>query len=262
MIPKKILIVDSVHQSLSEQLNEYGFICETNKKLSYQDFYSLSDDYYGLIIRSCFVVDEPLLLKKKNLKFIVRIGSGVENIDTEACARLGIECLSTPEGNAPSVAEHALGLLLSALKNIPVANNQIREGIWDRHGNKGRELSARTVGIIGYGHTGPAFAKLLHAMGCSVYAYDRFKTGFSDEYATETSLETILDQCDVISLHINYLPENHYFINKSLLDRIKKKVIFINTSRGLSVNTNDLLDALDADKLSCVCMDVLEFEST
>ena len=262
MILKKILIVDSVHQSLSERLNESGFTCETDKTLTYNDFLALPDHYSGLIIRSRFIIDEPLLMSKRNLKFVVRIGSGVENIDTAACKRLGIECLSTPEGNAPAVAEHALALLFSALKHITSADSEVRNGTWERVLNKSRELSSMTVGIIGYGHTGPAFAKLLHGLGCNVLAYDKFKTDIEDGYTTETPLEKLLETSDVISLHINYLPENHYFINKEKLSLNKKKAIFINTSRGLAVNTDELLDALDEGILSHACLDVLEFETS
>lgn len=262
MSQKKILIVDSVHPSLSERLNSCGFACETDKSLSYNDFLTMPDQYTGLIIRSRFIIDEKLLLNKKELQFIVRIGSGVENIDTEACKRLGKTCLSTPEGNAPAVAEHALALLLSALKNTNSADHEVRNGIWDRTGNKNRELSALTVGIIGYGHTGAAFAKLLHAFGCNVIAYDKFKSGFSDNNATETSLETVLENSDIISLHVNYTPENHYFIDKQKLSSTRQKPIFINTSRGLAVNTNDLLDALDNGTLKHACLDVIEFETS
>ena len=259
---KRILIVDSVHPSLAERLNETGFLCETNKNLSYNDFLSIQDQYYGLIIRSRFIIDEHLLESKKNLKFVVRIGSGVENIDTAACERHSIACISTPEGNAPAVAEHALALLLAALKNINKTDREVRNGIWERTLNKNRELSSLTAGIIGYGHTGPAFAKLLHSLGCNVLAYDKFKTGFSDNFASETSLQQLLETSDIISLHINYLPENHYFINKEKFSCVKRNPLFINTSRGLSVNTNDLLDALDSGIIQHACLDVLEFETS
>ena len=258
---KKTLIVDSVHESLPERLNANGFICETDKTLTYEGFLALPDDFCGLIIRSRFIVDAPLLRSKPSLKFIVRIGSGVENIDTATCAELGIACISTPEGNAPAVAEHALALLFTALKKCAAADNEVRHGIWDRSGNKTHELSALTAGIIGYGHTGPAFAKLLHSFGCKVLTFDKFKTGISDCYSTESSLENLLEESDIISLHINYLHENHYFINKEKLLLNKKKAIFINTSRGLSVNTADLIEALDEGIISHACLDVLEFET-
>lgn len=262
MISNKVIIVDSVHPSLSEKLNEKGMRCETNKGLTYEGFLSLPDEYAGLIIRSRFVVDKSLILHKKQLKFIVRIGSGVENIDTAACEELGIVCISTPEGNANAVAEHALGMLLCALKNIPVADQQVRNGIWERHQNKGHELASQVVGIIGYGHTGPALARILHLIGCRILVYDKFKTDISDTFVESVSLERLCAESDVVSLNINYLPDNHYFINKSILTLMKRNPIFINTSRGLSVNTSDLLDALDCGLLRYACLDVLEFENT
>ena len=256
----KILVVDKVHEDLITRLTEQGLVCEVNRDLTYDEFVALPDDYVGLIIRSRFVVDKKALLSKPSLRFAVRIGSGVESIDTEFAERCGVKVLSTPEGNAPSVAEHALGLLLAALRHIAEADKEVRHGDWLREKNKGRELGSLTVGIIGYGHTGPALAKLLAPFGCKIYAYDKFKSGFGSAQVTEAPLATLLEQCDVLSLHINYLTENHYFINKDIINQAKHPFIFINTSRGLAVNTADVVEGLKSGKIRYACLDVLEYE--
>jgi D-3-phosphoglycerate dehydrogenase len=258
---KKILIVDKVHPYLVEQFTSRGFLCEAMQNIYHSDFIDLDDHYVGLVIRSKFNVDKEAIASKKNLKFIIRIGSGVEHIDTLFAAEQGIRIITTPEGNAPTVAEHCLGMLLAALKKLATANREVRNGEWLREKNKGAELSSQTVGIIGFGHTGKAFAKLLSALGCKILIYDKFKSGFNETYIEEVTLDELLQRATVISLHINYFPENHYFINKKWFQKIKRKPIFINSSRGLAVNTADLLDALDEGNISFACLDVLEFEN-
>jgi D-3-phosphoglycerate dehydrogenase len=253
--------VDKVHPYLVAQFTSRGFLCETVLQISYNEFIELKNEYEGLIIRSKFNVDKNALLSKNNLKFIIRIGSGVEHIDIQFAEAQGIRVISTPEGNAPAVAEHCLGMLLAALKKIATANDEVKNGEWFREKNKGVELSSQTVGIIGFGNTGKAFAKLLNAFGCKILVYDKFKTGFTESYIKEVSLEELLQQATVISLHVNYLPENHYFVNKSLLQKTKQQPVFINTSRGLAVNTADLIFALDEDFISFACLDVLEYEN-
>ena len=258
----KILIVDRVHPLLAEQLEAHGFHCETNRELTHDSFVALPDEYDGLIIRSRFAVDAAAIDSKPHLRFVVRIGSGMENIDTQYAESKGVHCLSTPEGNANAVAELCLTFLLTALRHVVTANDEVRKGEWLREKNKGTELASHTVGIIGYGHTGPAFAKLLKALGCNVLCYDRYRQNYGDENATEVTLEELFEQCNVISLHINYLPENHYFINKDLIQKIKHPFIFINTSRGWAVNTADVLTAIKEGKIKYACFDVLEYETS
>lgn len=258
----KILIVDRVHPLLAEQLEFHGFQCETNRELTHESFVALPDEYDGLIIRSRFAVDATVIDSKPHLRFVVRIGSGMENIDTQYAESKGVHCLSTPEGNANAVAELCLTFLLAALRHVVTANDEVRRGEWMRENNKGTEVASHTVGIIGYGHTGPAFAKLLKALGCKVLCYDRYRQNYGDENATAVTLEELLEQCDVISLHINYLPENHYFINKDLIQKIKHPFIFLNTSRGWAVNTADVLAAIKEGKIKYACFDVLEYESS
>ncbi len=258
----KILIVDRVHPILTEQLIAHGYECETNRDLTHDAFMVLPDEYDGLIIRSRFAVDAAVIDSKPSLRFVVRIGSGMENIDTQYAQQKGIACFSTPEGNANAVAELCLTFLLVALRHVSNADREVRQGAWLREKNKGTELASQTVGIIGYGHTGPAFARLLKQLGCRVLCYDRYRQNYGDEYAEEVSMEELFRQCNIISLHINYLPENHYFVNKKLIDGIKHPFIFINTSRGWSVNTADVLAAIKEGKIQYACFDVLEFESS
>lgn len=258
---KRLLIVDRVHPFLSESMEKEGWCCTTDMTFTRESFMALPDDFAGLIIRSRFVVDAAVIDSKPSLQFIVRIGSGVENIDVEYAEKKGVHVISTPEGNANAVAEHCLGLLLAALRHIPNANQEVRNGQWLREKNKGSELQSRTFGIIGYGHTGPAFARLLTALGCKVYAYDRYNPYAGDENAEMVSLNELLQKCDVISLHINYIEDNKYFINDNLMQKVKNNFILINSCRGLVVNTSDLIRNLKNGKITCACLDVLEYES-
>ena len=247
---------------MSEKLSEKGFVCLTDMDFTYDSFKAAPDDLYGLVIRSRFVVDKELLDSKPSLKFIVRIGSGVENIDVEYAEKKGIRVISTPEGNANAVAEHCLGLLLAAFRHISSADREVRAGEWLREKNKGTELQSHTYGLIGYGHTGPAFAKLLHALGCKVYAYDKYNPSAGDENAEMTDLQILQRKCDVISVHVNYRPENKYLINRDFIDAMAHPFILINTSRGLVVNTEDVVNELESGKIRTACLDVLEYEST
>ena len=253
--------MDKIHPYLVEQFKSKGYLCETVLHISHSEFIKLDDEYEGLVIRSKFNVDKNVLSSKNNLKFIIRIGSGVEHIDTEFAKKKDIQVISTPEGNAPAVAEHCLGMVLSALKKMVTADSEVRNGEWLREKNKGAELSSQTVGIIGFGHTGKAFARLLSVFGCKILVYDKFKSRFDEPYIEEVSLDELLQRATIISLHINYLPENHYFINKTLLLRAQQKPIFINSSRGLAINTADLIFALDENFISFACLDVLEYEN-
>lgn len=259
---KKVLIVDRVHPFLSEKLSEAGFLCSTDRTFTYESFIAEPDNLSGLVIRSRFVVDKAVIDSKPSLQFIVRIGAGVENIDVAYAESRGIRVISTPEGNANAVAEHCLGLLLALLRHIPAANTEVRAGEWLREKNKGTELQSHTYGIIGYGHTGPAFARLLTALGCKVLAYDRYNPAAGDEKATMVSLAELCAQCDVISLHVNYMPENKYFINDQFIEQVAHPFLLINTSRGLVVECAAVERGLQSGKVTAAALDVLEYENT
>ncbi len=258
---KKIIIVDKVDVSLNVLLTERGCQCETIRPCSYEQFLALPDQYEGLIIRSAFKVDRALIDTKPNLKFIVRIGSGVENIDVAYATQQQIACISTPEGNAQAVAEHCLGFLLAAMRNIPSADSEVKKGIWDRERNKGYELNTLTVGIIGMGNNGKALAQLLQKLGCRVLAYDKYHPNFSLDEVENCSLETLQQQADVISIHVNYIPENHYFINSTFIHQLPHPILLINSSRGAVVDTKALLEGLQSGKIAHASLDVLEYES-
>ncbi len=257
----KVIIVDRAAASLQAGLLAHGYDCETRLGLTYDEFCQLEDHFCGLVIRSRFPVDARLLDTKRQLRFIVRLGSGVENIDTAYAERCGITCLSTPEGNAQSVAEHALGLLLCALKNLSKADGEVRQGDWRREANKGHEIGAQKIGIIGYGHTGPAFARILRIFGCPIYVYDKFRTSIEDDFVHIATLEEIQRECNVISLHINYLKENYHLVNDDFLEKLQDGVILINTCRGNVVDTAALVRGLRSGKVGYACLDVLEYES-
>lgn len=259
---QNVLIVDRVHPYLSEKLSDHGFNCQTDMSYTYEEFLAGPDIWSGLVIRSRFVIDERIIDSKPSLKFIVRIGSGVENIKTTYAESKGIRVISTPEGNANAVAEHCLALLLSTLRHLPSADKEVRNGEWLREKNKGTELQSHTYGIIGYGHTGPAFARLLTALGCTVYAYDRYDNQAGDDNAQMVSLSEILQKCDVISIHVNYFPENKYFVNDDFISQVNGPFILINTSRGLVVNVADVVQNLEKGKIVAACLDVLEYEDT
>lgn len=257
-----ILIVDRVHPALAEGLRARDFVCTTDMTCTYESFAARADDLFGLVIRSRFVVDRALLDTKPSLRFIVRIGSGVENIDVAYAESRGVRVISTPEGNANAVAEHCLGLLLGLLRHISSADREVRAGEWLREKNKGTELHAHTYGIIGYGHTGPAFARLLHTLGCEVYAYDRYNPNAGDECAKMVSLEELCARCDVISLHVNYIPENLHLINSEFIERMPHPFLLLNSSRGLVVECAALVRGLQSGKVTAAALDVLEYEST
>lgn len=259
---RDVLIVDRVNPFLAEQLEQQGYACHTDISYTYEQFLAEPDRWFGLVIRSRFVVDQALMDSKPSLRFIVRIGSGVENIDVAFAERRRIRVISTPEGNAHAVAEHCLALTLAALRHITNADREVRDGEWLRERNKGTELQSYTYGIIGYGHTGPAFARLLTALGCQVLAYDRYNPTAGDDNAQMVSLEEIYHRCDVLSLHVNYRPENHYLLDDDWIQKMEKPFILINTSRGLVVNTADVVWHLNTGKIQMACLDVLEYEST
>jgi D-3-phosphoglycerate dehydrogenase len=256
----KVLIVDKAHPALTQKFEGAGFCCETNLTLSKEQFHQLEDQYVGLVIRSRFLLDAEAFDSKPHLKFVVRLGAGMESIDLKYADKKGIVCLNTPEGNAPAVAQLCLGLVLNSIRFISDSNIEVQNGLWLREKNKGREVGSLTFGIIGYGNTGRAFCEILKPFSPKILVYDKFKSGFQQDGFEEVSLDYLLEESDLISIHINYLPENHYFMNRSLFLKMKKSPILINSSRGLVVNTEHLLEALDQNLISKANLDVLEFE--
>ncbi len=257
---KKILLIDHPHPSMEEELNALGFLLD-KKNISYQELLTIASDYYGYIIRSKFSIDKQLIDQSVNLKFIARIGAGMENIDTDYAKSKNILCLNSPEGNADAVGEFVIGSLLSLFRNIKKADSEVRNGIWDRQSNIGIELYKKTVGIIGYGNMGSCLAQKLQSLACEVLVYDKFKSNFGSQYIQEVALEEIQKKADIISIHINYTPENHYYINKEWLSGFQKNIYLINTSRGKILNTIDVVESLKNGKIIAAALDVLEYEN-
>ncbi|MBP1673693.1 MAG: serA 2 [Bacteroidetes bacterium] len=258
---RKVLIVDKADPVLTELLEGAGFSCSTILNITAQQYIDLPDEYIGLVIRSKFSVDQHVIASKPGLKFIARLGAGMEHIDTTFASQQEIVCISTPEGNAPAVAQHALALLLNNLRHITEANQEVREGLWLREKNKGREIGSLTIGIIGFGNTGKAFVDVLSPFNPKILVYDKYKNDIIYNNVQEISLEYLLEQSDVISIHINYIRDNHFFFNKNIFEKMRKGTLLINTSRGAVLNTFDLLNAIDEGIIAHACLDVLEYEN-
>ena len=259
--PLKVVFLDSVHPVLVERLTEIGFLClDCSKEPKEQALASLKDAF-GIVIRSRFTLDKELLLPLKNLKFIARSGSGLENIDTAYCAENGIELFNSPEGNRNAVAEHALGMLLSLMNKLNKADKEVKNGLWLREENRGEELSGKCVGIIGYGNNGAAFAKVLRGFDVKVMAYDKYKTGFGSHFVQECTLQALMEQADIISLHIPLNKETIHLINTSFIENLQKPIYLLNLSRGKIVSTKDLVAGMKSGKIKAAALDVLEYET-
>ena len=257
----KILLLDKNHTLITEQLSAKGFVFEEDFTSSYDEVLKKISNYDGIIIRSRIPVDKNFLEHAKNLKFIARVGAGMENIDVEFAKSLGIKLISSPEGNRDSVAEHVVGMLLIVMNRLFIASNEVKNGIWKREENRGDELLGKTFGIIGYGNMGKAVAKRLSGFGVKVIFHD-ILPNLSDEYGTQVSLETIKNEADILSLHLPITPETHYIIDEKFISEMKKNFYFVNTARGKNVKTKDLVEALQSGKIKGAALDVLEYEKS
>ena len=255
----KILHLDTNHPLLSEQLNDLGFHNAADYKSSKQEIEAIISNYDGLVIRSRFTIDEQFLDAATNLKFIARVGAGLENIDCEYAEKRGVYLISAPEGNRNAVGEHTLGMLLSLFNKMNKADQDIRQGKWLREENRGEELDGKTVGIIGYGNMGKAFAKKLRGFDVQVLCYD-IQEQVGDENAEQVSLKEFQERVDVVSLHTPQTPLTLNMINATFINSFTKPFWFINTARGKSVVTSDLVSALKSGKVLGAGLDVLEYE--
>lgn len=258
---KRVAFIDSVHSSLQAELEKSGFTCDMLYELRNEEIIEKLSTYEGAVIRSKFRIDRAIIDKAISLKFIARAGAGMENIDVEYAERKGIRCLHAPEGNRDAVGEQAVGMLLMLFNNLGRADREVREGKWIREGNRGIELMGKTVGIIGYGNMGSAFAQRLKGFGVKVLAYDKYKTAFENEFVTEATLDQLFDQADVLSLHVPLTDETYYMINDEFINKFRKDIYIINTARGKALNTADLVKNMRAGKVKGACLDVLEYEA-
>ncbi|WMI68703.1 2-hydroxyacid dehydrogenase [Mangrovimonas sp. YM274] len=254
-----ILHLDTNHPLLIEQLNDLGFINHEDYSSSKTEIESKIKDYEGIVIRSRFTIDQQFLDTATNLKFIGRVGAGLENIDCDYAEQKGISLIAAPEGNRNAVGEQALGMLLSLFNNLNKADAEVRQGKWLREANRGLELDGKTVGIIGYGNMGKAFAKKLRGFEVDVLCYD-IQAGVGDNNAEQVPLEVFCKQVDVVSLHTPQTPLTLGMIDKAFIKKFKKPFWFINTARGKSVVTEDLVDALKTGNILGAGLDVLEYE--
>ncbi|RZL37602.1 MAG: RagB/SusD family nutrient uptake outer membrane protein [Pedobacter sp.] len=256
---KRILHIDGNHPLLKEQLEAAGFINEDDFTSTKEEIELKINQYEGVVIRSRFKIDKTFLDKAENLKFIARVGAGLESIDCDYAAEKGITLIAAPEGNRNAVAEHALGMLLSLFNNLNRANSEVKAGKWQREPNRGHELDDKTVGIIGYGNMGKAFAKKLRGFDVKVLCYD-ILPNVGDSNAQQVSLAELQKQADVLSLHIPWTPDTDKMVNEAFINQFQKPFWLINTARGKSVITADLVNALKTKKILGAGLDVLEFE--
>lgn len=257
----RLLFVDSNHPVLHETLIEAGFICDTFWDKSTDELLKILPLYDGLVIRSRFKITREIIDRCPQLKCIARVGAGLENIDINYANSKGIKCLSVPEGNRDAVGEHALAMLLMLMNNLKNADEEVRRGIWLRAENRGVEIKGKTVGIIGFGNMGCAFAKKLRGFDCTILAHDKYKTGFGNECVKEASLNDLFKHADIVSIHLPLNDETHYYVDDVFLTQFKKPIYLINTARGACVNTKDLINAIERGQVRGVCLDVLEYES-
>ncbi|MGZ4034799.1 MAG: 2-hydroxyacid dehydrogenase [Bacteroidia bacterium] len=258
----KILFIDSNHKLLHETLLQAGHTCDLNYNWTKDEIISNIHLYDGIVIRSKIKITKEIIDKAVKLKFIARAGAGMENIDVAYAKSKGVKCLCAPEGNRDAVGEHAIGMLLSLFNNICRADKEVREGKWIREGNRGVELMGKTVGIIGYGNMGSAFAERLKGFGVKILVYDKYLKNYGNDLIKETTLEKIFEEADILSLHTPLTDETHYLINDAFINQFKKNIYIINTARGKSLNTTDLVKNLKSGKVSGACLDVLEYEMT
>ena len=257
----KILHLDSNHPLLINQLNDLGFQNEENYTSSKQEIEDKIHLYDGFIIRSRFSIDKAFLSKATNLQFIGRVGAGLENIDCDYAASKNIELIAAPEGNRNAVGEHSLAMLLSLFNKLNKADKEVRTGKWLREDNRGIELDGRTIGLIGYGNMGKSLSKKLRGFDVEVFCYD-IKPGVSDENCKQVSLAEIQEKADVLSLHTPETELTKNMVNTDFINSFKKNFWLINTARGTSVVTKDLVAALKSGKILGAGLDVLEYEKS
>ncbi len=256
----RCLVVDKMHESLPAMLQKIGVDAISEPTITRDGIKKIIAAYDGLIIRSKTFVNKDLLVNAQNLKFVARAGSGVDNFDVDYLKSKSIHIINAPEGNRDAVGEHTIGLILNLLHNLQQGHQQVTQYIWNREGNRGTELSNKTVGIIGYGHMGSSLAKKLQSFGCKIIAYDKYHPNFKDDYAKSVSLNQLKEESDILSLHVPLTSETLNMTSGHFFNEFKKSLIFINSSRGEVAPLDSIVNALQSGKISKAGLDVLENE--
>ena len=256
---KRVLITADIDNYLQQRFEALGYLVDVKPEIERDELFGIIAEYSILIITTYTKVDAELIDKATNLKIVGRVGSGMENVDVEYCETKNISCVNSPEGNGNAVGEHCLAILLNLLNNITKANNELKQNIFLREENRGEELDGKTIGIIGYGFTGNAFAKKLRGFDVEILVYDKYKIP-TDSFVKNVTLQELQKRSDVISFHVPYNTETHYYCDEQFISDCSKKPIIINTSRGTVVNTIDIINAIETQKINGFCVDVYEDE--
>jgi D-3-phosphoglycerate dehydrogenase / 2-oxoglutarate reductase len=256
----RCLIIDSMHESLFGMLDEIGWQYDYQPTITRDEVKRIHQGYDGLIVRSKTHIDRDLLGDQPSMKFIARAGAGIDNLNVEYLKEKNITIIHASEGNRDAVGEYAVGALLSLLRHLPRADREVRSLQWNREENRGEEIMGKTIGIVGYGNMGSAFARRLSGFGCNVLAYDKYKTGFSDSWVKEVSMEEVFERADMLSLHIPLTAETKNMVNAAYLQKFSRRIVLINSARGEIVVLADLLEAMHEGKVRGAVLDVLENE--